>query len=682
MIGEFREYHGFLDCAQRIGDRLVERAVWQGRCCSWTRAGDRGESRDPAPAGFDLYGGVAGIALFLAELYQVSGNCLYADAARGGVETALRALEHVAESGVGFYSGKVGVAYAAARIADCLEFPSLRTAARRIIECLTIADCGPLDCDIISGAAGVILGLFRVGEALQVDFQRVARQFGEGLIHHARRELHGWSWEHAQPCWVRNITGFSHGASGIAQAFLQLLTKTGAATYQLAAEQALLYERQFFDASAENWLDLRHDEIADWYQQGRIEELKDRLASGYSPAPYSPHHSVSWCHGAPGMIIPRIAAFELSGNPLYREEMLAATRTTKASLLMLQNWSLCHGTSGNCEILLQAAHALDLPELRDLVYSHCNAAVAANQEQDGSWPCGARHGGWDPGLMVGEAGIGLFFLRLAIPGIPSALLVDPINLHGTVAPVRSNSRNVSRQQRASASVYFDRTLRALRRVGHHDALRRIFDRSTIARSSPMLAYDALLRKLHGLSRTPRRRVEEALSIDRAALQLSSEIVDYTCEYINRWRWDRLRREWPDVVLFRPATTRVIAITSSGVEENPGVVNMRAGTVTYVLFRRNHRIHVQQVDPTIGLLLTILSVVMPPHAVCRVACEVAEVEHSALMAAEAAILNCLYDLLDLQVIHASRQPLEVYASGAHPPIITELSAQSRGHDSSA
>ena len=41
-----------------------------------------------------------------------------------------------------------------------------------------------------------------------------------------------------------------------------------------------------------------------------------------------------------------------------------------------------------------------------------------------SWPCGTN-GGQTPGLMLGLAGIGLFYLRLYDPTIPSILLLTP-----------------------------------------------------------------------------------------------------------------------------------------------------------------------------------------------------------------------------------------------------------------
>ena len=87
------------------------------------------------------------------------------------------------------------------------------------------------------------------------------------------------------------------------------------------------------------------------------------------------------------------------------------------------NWSLCHGLAGNAEVLL-AGH--------DILGETWNGAAALAREvahggieryakRGHAWPCGAR--GDTPNLMLGLAGIGHFYLRLANPAIPSILLL-------------------------------------------------------------------------------------------------------------------------------------------------------------------------------------------------------------------------------------------------------------------
>ena len=69
--------------------------------------------------------------------------------------------------------------------------------------------------------------------------------------------------------------------------------------------------------------------------------------------------------------------------------------------------------------------------MRETVNSSAQAAMVARlvaargmerYEADGSWPSGA--GAPTPGLMIGLAGVGHFYLRLARPTTPSILRID------------------------------------------------------------------------------------------------------------------------------------------------------------------------------------------------------------------------------------------------------------------
>ena len=51
-----------------------------------------------------------------------------------------------------------------------------------------------------------------------------------------------------------------------------------------------------------------------------------------------------------------------------------------------------------------------------------NAGIETYAERGLSWPCGAG-GGETPSLMLGLAGIGLFYLRLRDQAMPSALIL-------------------------------------------------------------------------------------------------------------------------------------------------------------------------------------------------------------------------------------------------------------------
>ena len=75
------------------------------------------------------------------------------------------------------------------------------------------------------------------------------------------------------------------------------------------------------------------------------------------------------------------------------------------------DFSLCHGLSGICETLLYAYQILKDNTYR-LLAENIGLYGIKNYLNSGiSWPCGIK-GGETPGLMLGLAGIGNFYLRL------------------------------------------------------------------------------------------------------------------------------------------------------------------------------------------------------------------------------------------------------------------------------
>jgi lantibiotic biosynthesis protein len=84
---------------------------------------------------------------------------------------------------------------------------------------------------------------------------------------------------------------------------------------------------------------------------------------------------------------------------------------------------VCHGLCGNAEEVLEGGTVLstDAAIAAEEVARIGGARYAMNPA---AWPCGT-HGGSTPSLLLGLAGIGRFFLRLARPDVPSVLLFRP-----------------------------------------------------------------------------------------------------------------------------------------------------------------------------------------------------------------------------------------------------------------
>jgi class II lanthipeptide synthase len=395
--------------ARAIGDRLETLAVRDGRDATWLGLNLIDEQHwTVTPLGVDLYDGVPGVALFLAYLAATTGEERFASLARSAMSTLRwqllpRMRDHFPR--IGGFSGWGGTAYALAHLAVLWNEPALLDEAERLVALVPPLVAQDDQLDVIGGAAGCIGALLAVNR-VRASPKAVAAAVacGDHLVAHAApvpgRE------GRAVPATGASgpLSGFSHGAAGMAWALLELAAVTGEERFRATALDMIRYERTVFSPEAENWLDLR--DFAN----------RDLPAGAHVAATF-------WCHGAPGIGLGRIAALRHVDDPLLRDEIATATRTTLRTGFG-DNHSLCHGDLGNVELLLQT---IQLPggggdrEAVDRVASR----VLAEIDREG-WRCGNPRAVESPGLMTGLAGIGYGLLRIADSArIPAVLVLAP-----------------------------------------------------------------------------------------------------------------------------------------------------------------------------------------------------------------------------------------------------------------
>ena len=393
-----------------IAEHLCAAAIRDAGTCTWlgtTQNAD--ESTDLVEfrygtVGSDLYGGSSGIALFLAEASHRLGDSSWGDAAAAGIHHALDRTDTMgAGQQVAFYTGTVGVAYAAARIGRILHRPEIVDRACRVLDHCPWG-AATLMVDLISGGTGSMAPLLVLAEWLDRPALRdAAITLGQRTIDVALKAPQGWSWpvETGAIEATRSLTGLAHGAAGIGWSLLEVGNATGDEAFVDAAHQAFRYENQWFRPGEDNWPDFREEDGDD--------------------APVCE----AWCHGAPGIGLARLRAVELQ-LPEYRGDAAAALRTTRSALASgghgREDFSLCHGRSGLMEILKYGGRVLgeggDEAMIREVTLA------AADRYGASDWPVGVRRGG-NPSLMLGLAGIGYCYLGLISPDLPSVLQVRP-----------------------------------------------------------------------------------------------------------------------------------------------------------------------------------------------------------------------------------------------------------------
>jgi lantibiotic modifying enzyme len=227
----------------------------------------------------------------------------------------------------------------------------------------------------------------------------LARECGQHLIRRAQPAAGGLGWKNGRAAHAP-LAGFSHGAAGIAYGLLALAAATGDETYCEVAQAGIAYERSVFSAEHQNWPILR--ESAD----GEFDRYR-----------------ATWCHGAAGIGLARLAGLEYWQDAAVPDEIEVALRTTLDRGFGL-NHSLCHGDLGNLELLLGLSRLRPNASHHDRLNHH--AAMALDSIEKHGYLPGTPLGVETPGLMTGLAGIGYQLLRLAQPdSVPAVLMLAP-----------------------------------------------------------------------------------------------------------------------------------------------------------------------------------------------------------------------------------------------------------------
>ena len=401
----------FLEAAKSIGRRLCREALWEEDRCAWQgwSVVERGEALPVCwrTFGADLYRGSSGISLFLAHLFRFKGDEILRATAIGGIDQSFVCMDEFAPlNRLGFYTGIPGVAYAAMNVGELLDEPRLVEQGLACLESLSEIELEKPMFDVVSGVSGSIP--FLIHSSLKFgrkELLDLAVRYGHWLLENAVECDGTNAWVGGSEAGAEPLCGHSHGASGVSLALMELYQQTKETKFMRAGLKGLAYERRHFDKLANNWADLRLP------------------ANERSPAT-----TLAWCHGAPGIGLSRLRIAEiLPSDNEVKEDLNIALETTSAHLkanseIPLGNFSLCHGAFGNAELLLLAARQLKSPGLEVQARQIGKLGIEKIMSHSLDWPSGLPEQKSTPGLMLGDAGIGLSYLRLCDPvGVPSIL---------------------------------------------------------------------------------------------------------------------------------------------------------------------------------------------------------------------------------------------------------------------
>jgi len=401
---------GAAEALTRTFQELRDRSrTGRGGVVSWQAPRNKlSDAAPPAALGPHLYDGIAGVAVFLGAYFSVTADAEVRDLAlrsiaplRANVAELAAAPERARGPAVAI-GGLVGLGaflYTFVRLAAWLREPELLESASLAAQVITPDSIGADDrLDVMSGCAGALLALLAFhGEASVREADR-ARALDLALLCGRNLLNRRASYRSGPGAWAKSecppLSGFAHGAAGIAHALVRLFETTGRQEFRDAALEGFAFERSLYDPAARTWFDPCFNRAV---QQS------------------------AWCQGAPGMALARLASLASAGTPAVREDLEECLDITLAQPESERD-HLCCGNFGQVEILYAAGRALDRPRLiagaRDLARRVLARAGDFRFEPVDGQPQ------FHPSLFLGSAGVGYALLRLIHPdSLPCLLLL-------------------------------------------------------------------------------------------------------------------------------------------------------------------------------------------------------------------------------------------------------------------
>lgn len=391
----------FLNAAREVILLIHSHAAYATDGSVYWRQPSTSESR-PALLGPHLYPGTAGIALLLAACERVLGGGMHRDLCLRGLAPLRQGLDRIIDDPsrannvqhpIGGLSGIGSLIYSLVTIGDLLDEPTLFQDAHDLSALITPERIARDDeLDVMVGSAGAILALLALDRQKPGKNRNGVTPLDIALACARHLEERRSSYQGKPRAWTgpeggAPAGGFCHGAAGICCALLRLYERTGDPDLWQVAQEGLSYERTLFVPGARNW----------------------RLA-GQPGLKFSN----TWCKGAPGIALGRIAALGVCEDQQSLRDIQAALEVTRSPSLDDRD-HICCGNMGRVDVLIYAHRRLGDPELME------NARDLAERVLEG-----ARIRGWyklmvrdkpflDLRFFPGITGIGYAWLRLASP---------------------------------------------------------------------------------------------------------------------------------------------------------------------------------------------------------------------------------------------------------------------------
>jgi hypothetical protein len=418
----------------RIADKLMSEAIYEGNGLYWNSL----YSPDGVTINWikseSIYSGVSGITLFFIELYRVSNDKKYLQIAKLATNWLNTRID-VGGNNISFFTGQLGICYPNLKLYEITNDKLYLNICFKLVKFLinhkTIENNAN---ELLNGNAGIVIFLLHLHKISQKDWLlKKIDLLVKCLIFSAHYSKFGLYWDksHTQ---VRGLLGYSHGASGIAHAFLELGNYFKNESFYNIAELALSYESHLFDYQENNWLNYNRGFFDENLETESIQALLDSDMKYFTKG----LSCIAWCHGAPGIGLVRLRAYELLKKKKYLSELKRAIKITVKSFQSFHDndtYTLCHGLLGNAALLVEYYR---IKPQQILLNKFCQVVMKSicSYKKNNFYLSGYTRikSVEDSSLFMGIAGIGYKYLQALFPLKISSILYpcvasSPINNH-------------------------------------------------------------------------------------------------------------------------------------------------------------------------------------------------------------------------------------------------------------
>ncbi|MEJ2298906.1 MAG: hypothetical protein P8X94_10480, partial [Woeseiaceae bacterium] len=236
----------------------------------------------------------------------------------------------------------------------------------------------------------------------------------------------------------------------------------------------------------------------------------------------------------------------------------------------------------------------------------CALKGAKDYENAGKpWPCGTIEWLPDPGLLLGEAGIGLFMLRAANSSIPSVLFVDS----DLKKPADTGPKGYAEARQRFVEGYFGCTLRVLASHGvDTGGYIRMQRKAGSGTASPVeSAFRAISDRVASEADAEKRAIfEDAFLLDRRRYLMAAAPPNFAAEFLEALQRPALEEiDWAETSFELSPKTRIVRSEPYLRWQNVPPTNGKLGPwdALYALHCRNGKVYVHGLTHLSALVLT-------------------------------------------------------------------------------